>query len=100
MLAKFSGLNPKGPYVSLEKEKQNFCVVPTYSINRAREIRKFHVAVVQRRQGNVQKKGDARAKMFFFAVRHRRCKNSLLLSSRNFRTMVTRRHTSPLFNGS
>ena len=29
MLAKFSGLNPKGPYLSLEKEKENFCVVLT-----------------------------------------------------------------------
>ena len=55
MLAKFSGLNPKGPYVSLEKEKQNFCVVLTYSIKRAREIRKFHVSVVQQRLRNVQK---------------------------------------------
>ena len=27
MLAKFSGLNPKGPYLSLEKEKETFCVV-------------------------------------------------------------------------
>ena len=24
MLAKFSGLNPRGPHLSLEKEKQNF----------------------------------------------------------------------------
>ena len=55
MLAKFSGLNPKGPYISLEKEKENFCVVLTYTINRAREIRKFHVAVVQERLRNVQK---------------------------------------------
>ena len=55
MLAKFSGLNPKGPYLSLEKEKENFCVVLTYSIKRAREIRKFHVAVVQQRLRNVQK---------------------------------------------
>ena len=47
MLAKFSGLNPKGPYVSLKKEKENFCFVLTYSINQTREIRKFHVAVVQ-----------------------------------------------------
>ena len=54
MLAKCSGLNPKGPYVSLEKEKENFCVVLTYSIKRAREIRKFHVAVVQQRLRNVQ----------------------------------------------
>ena len=27
ILAKFSGLNPKGPYLSLEKETENFCVV-------------------------------------------------------------------------
>ena len=46
MLAKFCGLNPKGQYLSLEKEKENFCVVLTYSIICAREIRKFHVAVV------------------------------------------------------
>ena len=31
--------------VSLEKEKDNFCVVFTYSIMWAREIRKSHVAV-------------------------------------------------------
>ena len=55
MLAKFSGLNPKRPYVSLEKEKQNFCVVLSYSIRRACEIKKFHVAVVQQRLRNVQK---------------------------------------------
>ena len=41
-------------YLSLEKESDNFCVVFTYSIKRAREIRKFHVVVVQRRQRNVQ----------------------------------------------
>ena len=29
MLAKFSGLKPKEPYLSLEKEKENFCVVLT-----------------------------------------------------------------------
>ena len=46
MLTKFSGLNPKGPYLSLEKEKDNFGGVLTYSIKRASEIRKFHVAVV------------------------------------------------------
>ena len=55
MLAKFSGLNPKEPYLSLEKEKENFCVVLTSSIERAREIRKFHVAVVQQRLRKVQK---------------------------------------------
>ena len=55
MLAKFSGLNPKGPYVSLEKEKENFCVVLTYSIKRACEIRKFHLAVMQQGLRNVPK---------------------------------------------
>ena len=36
--------------------------------------------------------------LFFFAVRRRRCKNSLLLSSRNFAAMITWRHTSPLYS--
>ena len=52
-------LNPKKPYLNLEKEKENFCVLFTYFIKRAREIRKFHVTVdvtvVQRRHRNVQK---------------------------------------------
>ena len=43
MSAKFSGFNPKGPHLSLEKEKVTFCVVFTYFAKRAREIRKFHV---------------------------------------------------------
>ena len=81
MLAKFSGLNPKGPYLSLEKEKETFCVVLTYSIKRAREIRKFHVAVVQQRLRNVQKSVMyvqscvflANLNLFLFTVRlHRR----------------------------
>ena len=55
MLAKFSGFNLKGPYLSLEKEKETFCVVFTYSIMGAREIRKFHVTVAQRRLRKVQK---------------------------------------------
>ena len=38
MLAKLSGFNPKGQYVSLEKEKQNFCVVLTYSLKREQEV--------------------------------------------------------------
>ena len=53
----------------------NFCVAFIYSIKRAREIRKFLVVVVQRRERNVQKQPDARAKLlfvniniFFFAV--------------------------------
>ena len=55
MLAKFSGLGSKGPYLSLEKEKENFRIVLTYSKKRAREVSKFHVAAVQQRLRNVQK---------------------------------------------
>ena len=55
MLARFSALDPKGPYLSLEKDKETFCVVFTYSVKRAHEIRTFHVAVVQRWLKNVQK---------------------------------------------
>ena len=62
------GLNPKGPYVSLEKENQNFCFVLTYSIKWMRDIRKFHLAVVQQWIRNVQKTRDARAKMFFLPI--------------------------------
>ena len=40
-------------------------VVFTYSIKRAREIRKFHVVVVQRWQRNVQNSVIARAKLLF-----------------------------------
>jgi len=65
MLAEFSGLNPKGPYLSLEKEKEIFCVVLTYSIKRASEIRKLHIAVEQKRLRECAKKSDARAKLFF-----------------------------------
>ena len=49
MSAKFSGFSSKGPYLSLEKEKETFGLVFTYFLKRAREIRTFDVAVVQRR---------------------------------------------------
>ena len=52
MSAKSSGLNAKGPSLSLEQK--NFCVVLTYSIKWASEIRKFH-PVVQQWLRNVQK---------------------------------------------
>ena len=68
MLAKFSELNPKGPYLSLEKEKESFCVVLTYSIERALEIRKFHVAVLQQRLRNVQKSVMQVKSGFFWPV--------------------------------
>ena len=47
------GLNSKGPYLSLEKEKEDFRVVLTCS--KTRQVSKFHVAVVQQRLRNVQK---------------------------------------------
>ena len=55
MLTKFSGLDLNGPHLSLEKQIDNFCDVLTYSLKRAREIRKFHIAIVQRWLRNVQK---------------------------------------------
>ena len=66
MLAKFSGSISKGPYLSLEKEKETFCVLLTFSIKWAREIRKFHVAVVQQRLRNVQKRVMHVQSFFFF----------------------------------
>ena len=47
--AKFSAVESErivytAVHVSLEKEKENLCVVFTYSIKQARGIRKFHVA--------------------------------------------------------
>ena len=49
MLEKFSGLNRTGPYLSLEKEKETFCVVFTYSVKLA------HVTVVQQQLKYMQK---------------------------------------------
>ena len=51
-----------------------------------REIRHFHVVVLQRRQRNVQKKRDARAKLLFCRSRCRRCRrclSSLLVTLRS-----------------
>ena len=47
-------LNPKGTYLSVEKEKENLCVVFTYSIKQVHEIRRFHVVVVQKSVMHVQ----------------------------------------------
>ena len=67
MLAKFPEVESERIVSKFRKRRRafNFCVVFTYSIKRASEIRKFHVAVVQRRLGNVKKKCDARAKLLF-----------------------------------
>ena len=56
MMAKFSVLNPKGLYVHCKFRKRItkflFCA---HQLQQAREIQKFHVAVVQQRLRNVQK---------------------------------------------
>ena len=49
----FLELNSKGQYRSSGKKKESHCLVFTSST--IREIRHFHVVVVQRRQRNVQK---------------------------------------------
>ena len=54
---------PKIDQSSGFKEKENCCLV--FPSSTKHEIRHFHVAVVQRRQRNVQKMRDARAKLFF-----------------------------------
>ena len=56
MLAKFSGFWVKSERTVCKlRKRKNFCVELAYSIKRVREIRKFHVAVVQQRPRNVQK---------------------------------------------
>ena len=49
----FLELNSKGLYQSSGKEKESCCLV--FPSSTKREIRHFHVVVVQRRQRNVQK---------------------------------------------
>ena len=86
----------------------------TYFVQWVCEISKFHVAAVQRRLRNVQKRvmhvqsfcfADLNLLflfLFFFSSypcrRWRCCFNSLFLRSRNFATMVTWRHTSLLLS--
>ena len=53
MLAIFWELSSEGLYQSSRKEKESCC--PVFSSSTKREIRHFHVVVVQRRQRNVQK---------------------------------------------
>ena len=89
MLAKFSGLNAKGPSLSLEQK--NFCVVLPYSIRWASGIRKF-CPVVQQWLRNVQKRIMHRQSCSFAHLNL-----LLLLWSRNFAPMVTWRHASPLY---
>ena len=50
----FGGLNLKGLHQSSGKEKESCCLL--FPSSTKREIRQFHVVVVQRRQRNLQKK--------------------------------------------
>ena len=54
MLAKFPRVEPERTVYKFRKGKRQLLCVFTYSIKQACEIRKFHVAGVQRRQRNVQ----------------------------------------------
>ena len=49
----FLELNSKGMHQSSGKEKESFCLL--FPSSTKREIRQFHVVVVQRRERNVQK---------------------------------------------
>ena len=94
----FLGLNPKGPYLSVEDEKDNFCVVFTYSIKRVCEIRKFHVAGGGGGNNSKEMYKIARCTCkfvvlsiktyYFFAVLLPLPLSLVLLSSRNSATMV------------
>ena len=53
MLANFLKLNSKGLYQRSRKEKESCCLV--FPPSTKREIRHYHVVVVQRRLRNVQK---------------------------------------------
>ena len=107
VLAKFSGLNSEGPYLSLEKTEKLF-VVFTYSVKQVHEIRKFHLPVVQRWLKNVQKSvmhvqsscfANINLLLFCCSLCRPRCccLSSLLLWSKNFASMVTWHLTSPLY---
>ena len=85
----FLVLNSKGLHQSSGKEKESCCLL--FPSSTKREIRQFHVVVVQRRQRNVQNKRFARAESCCFAClnlllfcrsrcRRRRCVNSLLVN--------------------
>ena len=108
MLAKFSGVESKRTVLKkFRKRRRKFpSNVFTCSTKHGREIRKFHVAVVQWRLRNVQK-SMMQMQSYCFAKKSyciltvlvaacplRHCLNSLLLWSRNFATKVTWRHTS------
>ena len=58
-------LNSKGLYQSSRKEKQDYCFVLPSSTKR--EIRRFHIVVVQRRQRNIIQKSVMHVQSCYFA---------------------------------
>ena len=97
MLAKFSRAKSVRTVSKFNKRKRKFCVVFTYSLKQACEIRKFYVTV---KSYKMDKKKWWTFKSCCFAYinlllfcpsgcrRRRCCLSSLSLSSRNFATMA------------
>ena len=63
MLENFLELNSKGLYQSSGKEKESCC--GEFPFSTKREIRDFHVVVVQLRAKKCTKRRDVRAKLLF-----------------------------------
>ena len=110
ILAKLSGVESERTVSEFSKRKlkEISCAVFTNSITRAREIRKFQVADLQRRLRSVPKTVMhvqsccfAKINRFLFyrsrCSRCRCCLSSPLLWSRNVATMVTWRNISSLY---
>ena len=102
ILAKLSGVKSERTVSKFRKKKENFWDVLTYFVKRV--IRKFYVAIMQRRLRNVHK-SVMHVQSCFSDINHllfssslcrsrRRCLSSPLLWSRNCASMVTWRHTS------
>ena len=97
MLAIFFEADSKGLYQSSAEEKESCSLV--FPSSTSREIRHFHVLVLQWRQRNVQKKLDARAKLLFCQSkpsvfcrsrwpRRSRCLGSLMIGRISLRVPV------------
>ena len=109
MMAKFSGVQSERTVSKFRKRKTKFncCLVFTYSIKRAREIRNFTSQSHSDAEKYTENR-NARVKLLFFLFKPlaflpfslpspSSCLSSLLLWSRNFATMVTWRHNSPVY---
>ena len=94
MLTKFSGVKSVRTASKFRKRERKFCV------KRVRKIRKFHLAALQRRLRNIQKRvmhvqsccfANINLLLFSSSLCRRRCRvlSSLLLWATNFVNMVT-----------